>query len=256
MQNSITLPLSQQRLASLDTPEFPHLLMSNAPPNPQNASILQQELNAAFKDLEAIDVELPQLEATLKAIHARRLLLTDYVKRYQPVISPVRRLPPEILSQIFLLSRPDGVINMLDATKYPWTLTQVCRGWRTTAISTPRLWSVITPEPIPKNASRAKKIVGTFIDRSKNTPLSVRITSACTEKSFSGSLDRIVSTSPRWAEFTLSIDFSSMLPAFLRQLRGSLHLLHQLTIEGQSSTALYGAESARDIFWTARSSIE
>ncbi|KAL0950513.1 hypothetical protein HGRIS_007322 [Hohenbuehelia grisea] len=250
-QHSITLPFSQRRLSSLDTPEFPHLLTNNAPPNPQNASILRQELSAASKDLEAIDIEVPQLLAALKALHTRRTHLAGYVKRYQSVISPIRRLPAEILSEIFLLCRKGQRANILDTTQFPWPLTRVCSAWRSVAISTPGLWNTIAPEPIPKTAAGSKELVNRFIYRSRNAPLSVRLTSACMQRAFRSSLERIISTSPRWTEFTLSIDFSQGMPCNLRQLRGSLQSLEQLTIEGKGADGNVGLQNTVDVFWVA-----
>lgn len=51
MQTSITLPCTRKRLIPIETPDFLHLLTTNAPPNPQNASVICQALSAASEDL-------------------------------------------------------------------------------------------------------------------------------------------------------------------------------------------------------------
>ncbi|KAL0058706.1 hypothetical protein AAF712_014617 [Marasmius tenuissimus] len=66
------------------------------------------------------------------------------------ILHPIRRLPPEILSEIFRirafnemdLERNDFP-GSLDTRKAPWTLSQVCRTWRLVAVSMPDLWTQV-----------------------------------------------------------------------------------------------------------------
>ncbi|KAE9382690.1 hypothetical protein BT96DRAFT_772510, partial [Gymnopus androsaceus JB14] len=51
------------------------------------------------------------------------------------VLSPVRRVPLEILSEIFQLS-----CDPFDASRYIFTICTVCVAWRKAAHGTPRLW--------------------------------------------------------------------------------------------------------------------
>ncbi|KAJ7608988.1 hypothetical protein FB45DRAFT_670999, partial [Roridomyces roridus] len=57
-------------------------------------------------------------------------------------LSPLRRMPPELLRHIFgfalpiLASEVDGRVT----SHSPWTSTHVCSRWRDIAISTPSLW--------------------------------------------------------------------------------------------------------------------
>ncbi|KIJ16476.1 hypothetical protein PAXINDRAFT_98929 [Paxillus involutus ATCC 200175] len=83
----------------------------------------------------------------------------------QESISPVRRLPTEILQQVFVECTeitPLGVTQSLDAdiffpqpdpSQAPLLLTQVCRLWRAISSSTPELWSSIR---VSRHAYRAK----------------------------------------------------------------------------------------------------
>ncbi|KAK0430508.1 hypothetical protein EV421DRAFT_1934086, partial [Armillaria borealis] len=74
------------------------------------------------------------------------------------VLNPVRRLPPEILSYIFLscllpdgelLNPSDGVektsalLDMLNIKNPPWNLSYVSSQWWQASLITPRLWSSI-----------------------------------------------------------------------------------------------------------------
>ncbi|KAK0466605.1 hypothetical protein IW261DRAFT_1683506, partial [Armillaria novae-zelandiae] len=61
------------------------------------------------------------------------------------ILSPCRRLPNELLTDIFI--RCSSVCDELDSPLNPgafhWTLSHVCRKWREVAIGTPEMWSHI-----------------------------------------------------------------------------------------------------------------
>ncbi|KAJ3915253.1 hypothetical protein F5877DRAFT_4749, partial [Lentinula edodes] len=58
------------------------------------------------------------------------------------ILSPVRRIPVELLSKIFELScSPDyHFYPQYDIIRYTFILSRVCVSWRTIAYATPRIW--------------------------------------------------------------------------------------------------------------------
>ncbi|KAG7442115.1 uncharacterized protein BT62DRAFT_457885 [Guyanagaster necrorhizus] len=65
---------------------------------------------------------------------------------YATILAPVRRLPTEILIQIFLHSIGRH-FTLFSITRGPWVLGKVCSRWRQVVLSTPELWSVFTLFP-------------------------------------------------------------------------------------------------------------
>ncbi|KAK0436276.1 hypothetical protein EV421DRAFT_1132912, partial [Armillaria borealis] len=61
------------------------------------------------------------------------------------ILSPSRRLPPEVLTEIFIWrwSFHGQRGPSLDPRAVPWSLTHVSRKWREVAIATPIIWSSI-----------------------------------------------------------------------------------------------------------------
>ncbi|KAJ6605306.1 hypothetical protein DFH09DRAFT_886391, partial [Mycena vulgaris] len=58
----------------------------------------------------------------------------------------VLTLPPEITSEIFIHSvESNRWEDRTEATSTPLLLLQICRLWRATALSTPALWTNLTP---------------------------------------------------------------------------------------------------------------
>ncbi|KAJ6557566.1 hypothetical protein B0H19DRAFT_898910, partial [Mycena capillaripes] len=72
-----------------------------------------------------------------------RASLLIYRTRTRAVLSPLRRMPPEILGCIFLVTLPKTVDAAWSHTRTgsPWIFTRVSSRWREVAISTPSLWS-------------------------------------------------------------------------------------------------------------------
>ncbi|TEB15826.1 hypothetical protein FA13DRAFT_1569964, partial [Coprinellus micaceus] len=79
---------------------------------------------------------ISRMKEQTKAAKARIL-------QYKAVLSPCRRIPPDILGEIFLQTSRGG--NDQDPPA-PYqaivtTLVLVCKKWRDAAIAVPRLWS-------------------------------------------------------------------------------------------------------------------
>ncbi|VDB93461.1 unnamed protein product [Peniophora sp. CBMAI 1063] len=80
-------------------------------------------------------------------------------------------LPPELLAHVFsFLAYPDAAKSAFTgerrAKAWSWTaVTHVCRRWRRTAISTPSLWTRLSPDMRPPWE--------VFLDRAKDAPLKI-----------------------------------------------------------------------------------
>ncbi|KAF8606165.1 hypothetical protein BDV93DRAFT_362371 [Ceratobasidium sp. AG-I] len=94
--------------------------------------------------------------------------------------APIDRLPPELLSRIFLIlvqasryaaSIGDKSYNKID---YPLRLSSVCVRWRQVAISTHLLWSSLDLAH-SSNGLRELKYLNLCHERSANVPLSLRL---------------------------------------------------------------------------------
>ncbi|KAJ2965273.1 hypothetical protein NUW54_g14174 [Trametes sanguinea] len=175
-----------------------------------------------FELLSDMSADAPKGEVVLSA--ARKALEDDIAVHEQAIIdlkgrlnnmTTVARLPPELLSEIFLHLAETSYSEVgssyrpayAHARFYAWiSVTHVCRTWRTVALSTPRLWGYIV--------LTRSSIVEDVLARSKKAPLRItgHLMSSHDEKA--KMLKNIMQESSRIQELRLSAPASSFRDLF------------------------------------------
>jgi hypothetical protein len=114
-------------------PLFTELLRNNELPSETKRQEATQLHSQASKDLLRIDTEIQRLMAQREQVQ-RSLDI------YNTILSPARRLLPDILQEIFYHCIGQ-TYSILSATEAPMLLTRVCGQWRSVALSSPRIWT-------------------------------------------------------------------------------------------------------------------
>ncbi|KAK0201972.1 hypothetical protein DFS33DRAFT_1386260 [Desarmillaria ectypa] len=123
-----------------------------APKNVKSSPVVDLALEVQF-DLEPHQKDLVKklvLEAEQDMAHFEynvrciRENLVNYIAQHKALLTPISRLPVDILSTIFILLASTARNTVFDLKSPPWVLTHVCRRWRNLARSTPELWSYVT----------------------------------------------------------------------------------------------------------------
>ncbi|KAJ7433923.1 hypothetical protein FB451DRAFT_1312988 [Mycena latifolia] len=91
--------------------------------------------------LKRLDDEISEVQKALDKLTEERVRLAAYVDAHRALISPVRRLPLDIIQEVFLACLPWHRNCVMSANEAPVLLGRVCSSWRTISLSTPRLWS-------------------------------------------------------------------------------------------------------------------
>ncbi|KAJ7767111.1 hypothetical protein B0H16DRAFT_1520877 [Mycena metata] len=130
-------------LSSAAIPAAPHpeLLISGVPSESQTAEI-EAAIALAGQNITAVDAEMEGLQKALEDHSARRRELEEFSLKHQAALSAIRKLPAEVLGEIFSWCRDadyDGELRF----DPKWIVTRVCRTWRAAAVSTPRMWDEI-----------------------------------------------------------------------------------------------------------------
>ncbi|KAJ3806864.1 hypothetical protein F5876DRAFT_49229, partial [Lentinula aff. lateritia] len=137
--------------------------------SPHDATILQSNISKADHEIESLDSQI----ATLTRDKDIQLAVRASLKN---ILSPVRRIPNEILAQVFeVVCYPEegefyagfGVVRRTTC------LSQVCVSWRRAAHNTPSIWSRLSLS-IPQDQGLIKgggRWVTEWLCRSRELPL-------------------------------------------------------------------------------------
>ncbi|KAF8157301.1 hypothetical protein K438DRAFT_1621264, partial [Mycena galopus ATCC 62051] len=127
------------------TAQVHQLLRSNSVPSDSQSSYLRSIIAPSLADVARYDTQIERLQAERDA-------LQRYCDECRSVCAPVRRLPPEILAEIFSLCASPTPILYCDGTQeipggpdqvaqpHLLALLQVCFSWYNTVMATPCLW--------------------------------------------------------------------------------------------------------------------
>ena len=215
-------------------------------PSPNNEEI-KSSISKTETDIRWCNEEIQRLQAQIIVLENKRRLLERNAAGYKSLLAPIRKLPPELLHQIFLFVCNDNYMG-LGCFRFPAaTLVQVCLSWNNVASSSPRLWSIITLL-IPKASPEIETVLRYLLKKSGSAPLDVKIMSFHSFQSDLQWLDMLVRQSCRWMRLDLSLDrtlFDDVYNA-LRPIQGNLPLLEYLKFDGGPRS-----EEVLDIFQDA-----
>ncbi|THU78340.1 hypothetical protein K435DRAFT_973564 [Dendrothele bispora CBS 962.96] len=102
-------------------------------------------LHDAEKDLDDYDTEIAPLEMAISILKRKRARLEGSITLCRSLLSPIRRLPWEILTLVFLFlecGEPSESSDVVTRVKpQAFQVSQVCASWRKLALETPIIWS-------------------------------------------------------------------------------------------------------------------
>lgn len=191
-----------------------------------NISLSERE-NAWTKDaidngealMAQIDVDLKRAQRLIGELQRKRKEINKFVQVHQWIRSSLRRLPNEILSKIFLYTRPYISLDYREAkaktididrlilVQYMYFVrlrraalvsSQVCRQWRNAAISTRRMWSTLSLNLITNKIEGEAQITRLWLERSDGCPLTVFMKLATISPPVSRIQEMIMARSDMW----------------------------------------------------------
>ncbi|KAJ7623808.1 hypothetical protein FB45DRAFT_115733 [Roridomyces roridus] len=124
------------------TAHHSRLLSTNEPP-PEGPVLayVHDVVSKTSLRLATVDKNITDLRAHLKQLEDERSLLSDSLQKNISITSPLRRMPPEVLAEVFFWTLPEEYKEPAKIDQSPWVLGHICSRWRTIALSIPFLWS-------------------------------------------------------------------------------------------------------------------
>ncbi|KAK6971949.1 hypothetical protein R3P38DRAFT_2669502 [Favolaschia claudopus] len=236
-----------------------HFLSSNDAPSGCTISTIQNILVLKRVRVHALREEIEDLRR-LTAQRLEELEDTENsVDGYTKTLSTIRRLPAEILCEIFAwVLRRTCLLGDKSSQHPPWKLGHICRRWRAVAVDYPSLWSTITvyfPTSTLKAQPASSQAIATQLSRTRETPLDVTLdcdNAGCiADPDVGKSITMICSHSHRWRslEVHANAKLADILFRRMADIQGKLPMLRTLNLSvGTSLAGVMG-----DIFLSAPS---
>ncbi|KAJ7478893.1 hypothetical protein FB451DRAFT_1240155 [Mycena latifolia] len=117
-------------------------------------------------------MEITETRMKLLRLEREALYISRHIERCKLPMAPIRRVPPEILSKIFV-SYSDLINDspsFSDVRRGVWLLGHVCGHWRAVGLSTSALWSSFFFS-CPAKIRDPKALATEFLRRSGSHPL-------------------------------------------------------------------------------------
>ncbi|KAJ3572784.1 hypothetical protein NP233_g2850 [Leucocoprinus birnbaumii] len=132
-------------------PPFPHLFHSNSVVSEEEYALIVQAVHRARLEATRL-AEIECSEGDNEDLYRRRLACEEFISKHEELLHWTRRLPAELLILIFICCTEGNSI-------IPWNVSQVCRKWRSMALSTPQLWRRVHVRYDWKDESAEKQYV-------------------------------------------------------------------------------------------------
>ena len=248
---------------------FSHYLQSNQAPSEDETCELKTLRAKPLEEISIIDVEIERIEGILNSLKRKRAHIQDSIDDFNTILSPVRRLSTDVLGVIFTHCIATHRNPIMSASEAPILLTQICRDWRSIALSIPRLWSrlyiptshkvrAFLPEGLPYVLEGERRIearteeVQKWLRLSAACPLAITLMPASDPVSHPPLLDSIIQSSRRWQQLEFGPPLSPESDVLARLLRLSpddLCMLRELRIHSLYSSASSYSQDVQEDLW-------
>ncbi|KAJ7115288.1 hypothetical protein C8R44DRAFT_546079, partial [Mycena epipterygia] len=127
----------------LDTP-YKELLFTNILPSDEECRRIRDFVVAPMKEVEELTKEITGLTQ-------KRDRLAEFIDSHLALVSSARKVPHDILREIFAASLPSGGYAMMRRMESPLLGSHVCNDWQSLALSMPQLWASLHITVPPRN---------------------------------------------------------------------------------------------------------
>ncbi|KAJ7157478.1 hypothetical protein C8R46DRAFT_1114619 [Mycena filopes] len=218
----VAAELPPRNLPAESRPDLTSLLTTNDPPDEPEIPYILDIISTAQDRITALDPEIRALQTRLAQLVRERDETAEHLRRHRALVSPLRRIPLELLCEIFVLSVDAS--DDVERAEVPWHLGHICQTWRRSALAYPHLWTDITIRD-------ALAPIEAQLLRSGSAPLTVRW-SGIENTGNPGLADLIIPHCGRWRRLKIHshrLDDSDALE-WLNRAKGHLDQLTTLEI--------------------------
>lgn len=122
---------------------FTHFFSTNYVPSKHEMDEIHNLLTDPINQLTQLDTEIARLQNIIDQLFLKRTQLHADIVSHKALTTPMRRIPQELLQEIFIHCLPTRHNAVMSSGEAPLLLGRVCSQWRSVSRFTPRLWSSI-----------------------------------------------------------------------------------------------------------------
>ncbi|KAJ7505822.1 hypothetical protein B0H11DRAFT_1976328 [Mycena galericulata] len=149
------------------------LALTNCPPSGSDIEEARTFVTIANGRLDVLNQQVSALASVLAAVTQERDKLLADVRSHIAIVSPLRRLPSELICRIFSMTIPP--LRRLETQQAPWYLGHICQRWRDIAVRLPMLWSSFVIPKGGKSTADDSEASETQFSRTGQAPLQIAI---------------------------------------------------------------------------------
>ncbi|KAF8888194.1 hypothetical protein CPB85DRAFT_871476 [Mucidula mucida] len=188
--------------------------------------------------LSHITQDIDNLQKALRLLRMRQLILNTLSTEHGGALSSFRRLPNEILLEIFLHAyAPSYRVARVEAG--PWKLRAVCRKWASIVEGCSRLWCNMVIDLHDDTFQTNVFMDALRLCASRHIHMTLKLSSyRSRQQAFSRLFDIFTPSSSRWESLTVvdnGDELNVFLESLLPRLEGNLPVLRSLTLRGYLS---------------------
>ncbi|KAJ7253533.1 hypothetical protein C8J57DRAFT_1473852 [Mycena rebaudengoi] len=188
---------------------FNDILYTNVVPSDAQCKSILDIIEHPRKEAAALTDEIARLQARLDELTQKRDDLNESIDAHLALVSPARRLPEDVVRAIFEACLPTSRNAIVSGDECPLLLCQICRVWRSLALSTPPIWTSLHVVVPPQSKLRdLAEMLSLWLSRSGVLPLSISLVfSRVSEVGVDASplLSALLAHVRRWKHVRLSI---------------------------------------------------
>ncbi|KAJ7898507.1 hypothetical protein B0H13DRAFT_2031678 [Mycena leptocephala] len=151
------------------------------------------------------EAKLARLQSLIHDLTVQQDRVKAHIDSHRALMSYPRRLPQDVVEQIFLACLPTRHNSVMSVAEAPLLLGHICSAWRSIAFAMPRLWASlhISVDFVDSEEEKAAAIVD-WLTRAASLPLAISVTRNSYYCDYQAVVNLLIPFSARWYALHLS----------------------------------------------------